>query len=170
MRVHLFPSRTQKLSSFAPTILCGRLHGKIGNANIKNLLERVGSFLFLLHTYRAGTRPRRMSELPTAYKYVRLYRLPLTRTAGTCPRPTGAISIYVDRYCIWTARYNPVKCELLRKRCVIYFLAHLCRAGTRPRRCRNYRLRTNLFAPTVCRCADGTPRSSCPTTVERTAP
>ena len=25
--------------------------------------------------------------------------------------------------------------------------------------CRNYRLRTNLFAPTVCRCADGTPRS-----------
>ena len=35
---------------------------------------------------------------------------------------------------------------------------------------RNYRLRTNLFAPTVCRCADGTPRSSCPTTMERTPP
>ena len=34
MRVHLFPSRTQKLSSFAPTILGGRLPGKIGNANI----------------------------------------------------------------------------------------------------------------------------------------
>ena len=33
VRVHLFPSRTQKLSSLAPTILCGRLHGKIGNAN-----------------------------------------------------------------------------------------------------------------------------------------
>ena len=33
MRVHLFPSRTQKLSSFAPTILGGRLPGKIGNAN-----------------------------------------------------------------------------------------------------------------------------------------
>ena len=33
-RVHLFPSRTQKLSSFAPTILGGRLPGKIGNANI----------------------------------------------------------------------------------------------------------------------------------------
>ena len=44
VRVHLFPSRTQKLSSLAPTILCGRLHGKIGNANIKNLFERVGSF------------------------------------------------------------------------------------------------------------------------------
>ena len=25
--------------------------------------------------------------------------------------------------------------------------------------CRNHRLRTNLFAPAVCRCADGTPRS-----------
>ena len=35
VRVHLFPSRTQKLSSLAPTILCGRLHGKIGNANIE---------------------------------------------------------------------------------------------------------------------------------------
>ena len=34
MRVHLFPSRTQKLSSCAPTILGGRLPGKIGNANI----------------------------------------------------------------------------------------------------------------------------------------
>ena len=33
MRVHLFPSRTQKLSSSAPTILGGRLPGKIGNAN-----------------------------------------------------------------------------------------------------------------------------------------
>ena len=35
VRVHLFPSRTQKLSSHAPTILGGRLPGKIGNANIK---------------------------------------------------------------------------------------------------------------------------------------
>ena len=33
MRVHLFPSRTQKLSSCTPTILGGRLPGKIGNAN-----------------------------------------------------------------------------------------------------------------------------------------
>ena len=33
VRVHLFPSRTQKLSSHAPTILGGRLPGKIGNAN-----------------------------------------------------------------------------------------------------------------------------------------
>ena len=34
VRVHLFPSRTQKLSSRVPTILGGRLPGKIGNANI----------------------------------------------------------------------------------------------------------------------------------------
>ena len=33
MWVHLFPSRTQKLSTCAPTILGGRLPGKIGNAN-----------------------------------------------------------------------------------------------------------------------------------------
>ena len=33
MWVHLFPSRTQKLSTSAPTILGGRLPGKIGNAN-----------------------------------------------------------------------------------------------------------------------------------------
>ena len=30
-----------------------------------------------------------------------------------------------------------------------------CRAGTCPRRCRSYRLRTSLFMPTVCRFADG---------------
>ena len=35
MRVHLFPSRTQKLSSSALTILGGRLPGKISNANTK---------------------------------------------------------------------------------------------------------------------------------------
>ena len=35
MRVHLFPSRTQKLSSSAPTIVAGRLAVKIGNANTK---------------------------------------------------------------------------------------------------------------------------------------
>ena len=35
VRVHLFPSRTQKLSSLAPTIVAGRLAVKIGNANTK---------------------------------------------------------------------------------------------------------------------------------------
>ena len=33
VRVHPFPSRTRKLSSFAPKILVWRRTGKIGNAN-----------------------------------------------------------------------------------------------------------------------------------------
>ena len=44
VRVHLFPSRTQKLSSFAPTILGGRLPGKIGNANTQPRLKSRGFF------------------------------------------------------------------------------------------------------------------------------
>ena len=36
MWVHLFPSRTQKLSTCTPTIVAGRLAVKIGNANTKN--------------------------------------------------------------------------------------------------------------------------------------
>ena len=36
VRVHLFPSLTQKFSSLAPTILGGRLPGKIGNANTES--------------------------------------------------------------------------------------------------------------------------------------
>ena len=47
MRVHLFPSRTQKLSSFAPTILGGRLPGKIGNANTCPTAYAVGLFPFM---------------------------------------------------------------------------------------------------------------------------
>ena len=35
MRVHPFPFRTRKLSSFLPTILAWRRAGKIGNANTK---------------------------------------------------------------------------------------------------------------------------------------
>ena len=45
MWVHLFPSRTQKLSTCTPTILGGRLPGKIGNANTKES----GAILALLH-------------------------------------------------------------------------------------------------------------------------
>ena len=43
MRVHLFPSRTQKLSSSAPTIVAGRLAVKIGNANISSI-RKDGAF------------------------------------------------------------------------------------------------------------------------------
>ena len=45
MRVHLFPSRTQKLSSSALTILGGRLPGKISNANTKPRPKGRGFFL-----------------------------------------------------------------------------------------------------------------------------
>ena len=45
MWVHLFPSRTQKLSTCTPTILGGRLPGKIGNANTKPRLKSRGFFL-----------------------------------------------------------------------------------------------------------------------------
>ena len=40
-RVHLFPFRTQKLSFAVPTILCGRLHGKIGRCQHHRESERV---------------------------------------------------------------------------------------------------------------------------------
>ena len=49
MRVHLFPSRTQKLSSCTPTIVAGRLAVKIGNANTKLTTKVVGFFLCLKH-------------------------------------------------------------------------------------------------------------------------
>ena len=45
MRVHLFPSRTQKLSSCTLTILGGRLPGKISNANTWPRLKSRGFFL-----------------------------------------------------------------------------------------------------------------------------
>ena len=45
-RVHLFPFRTQKLSSLAPTILGGRLPGKIGNANTESTKRNLGAFSF----------------------------------------------------------------------------------------------------------------------------
>ena len=45
MWVHLFPSRTQKLSSFAPTIVAGRLAVKIGNANTRPPQRCGGHFL-----------------------------------------------------------------------------------------------------------------------------
>ena len=49
MRVHLFPSRTQKLSSFTPTIVAGRLAVKIGNANTKKHRRKTcGVFLYML--------------------------------------------------------------------------------------------------------------------------
>ena len=44
-RVHPFPFRTRKLSSFTPKILAWRRAGKIGNANTKETVVRLSLFL-----------------------------------------------------------------------------------------------------------------------------
>ena len=48
VRSHLFPSRTQKLSSLAPTILDWRRSGKIGCCCIQkeSIHQKMGAFLF----------------------------------------------------------------------------------------------------------------------------
>ncbi len=85
-RVHLFPFRTQKLSSFAPKILCGRLHGKIGNANIP---EGGNSCpLFLIGIY---------FPLPEAGENMARYSYPKERAKSIK-------EVYMKRICIdfWT--------------------------------------------------------------------
>ena len=96
MRVHLFPSRTQKLSSCTPTILGGRLPGKIGNANTKTSTvmwrffhwnrrtDRSTCFLLRCPAYSLPTERHR--HLPTAaHAYVPL-NLPLAaRSNATIP-------------------------------------------------------------------------------------
>ena len=49
MRVHPFPFRTRKLSSFTPKILAWRRAGKIGNANTKRTTDRL-SFFYIRKT------------------------------------------------------------------------------------------------------------------------
>ena len=63
MRVHLFPSRTQKLSSSAPTILGGRLPGKIGNANT-SLHQKWWSFFCLKQSTGLFLNGRTIPGLP----------------------------------------------------------------------------------------------------------
>ena len=46
VRVHLFPSRTQKLSLLSPTIVAGRLAAKIGNANTITGLPKGGPVFY----------------------------------------------------------------------------------------------------------------------------
>ena len=66
-----------------------------------------------------------VQELPRAYKLVHLYRLPLR------------------------GRHAESSCPTNMERTIAVGRDH------RARRCRNYRLRTNLFVYTVCRFADG---------------
>ena len=76
MWVHLFPSRTQKLSTCTPTILGGRLPGKIGNANTRSSTTSVVEFyifgweqwivhLFPVGVNRCAPRRERRRRTPT---------------------------------------------------------------------------------------------------------
>ena len=57
MRSHLFPCRTQKLSSSSPTILGGRLPGKIGFADLYAPLAQMVEQL-TLNQWVLGSSPR----------------------------------------------------------------------------------------------------------------
>ena len=134
---------------------------------------------FAVHAVGAAI-SRPVQELPTSYKPVPLYRLPLRgrhaevvvpydrglrsrRRGGYQPPGVGTTE------CVQARSFIPSAASRTARPVVVPY-DH----GTHPtvgrddsaRRCRNYRLRTNLFPCTVCRCADGTPRSSCPTTVD----
>ena len=52
VRVHLFPSRTQKLSLLSPTIVAGRLAAKIGNANTITGLPKGGPVFYTCKRWR----------------------------------------------------------------------------------------------------------------------
>ena len=60
-RLHLFPSRTQKLSSLAPMILGGKLPGKVGRCRF---------FLFLFYDHDLKDREKKPS---TAARHVLLF-------------------------------------------------------------------------------------------------
>ena len=91
MRVHLFPSRTQKLSSCTPTILGGRLPGKIGNANTKRVRSNPGSF-FCLGTVGQSTCFR--LRCPTKSSGLRIPRFcrPLHTLRSRCIRRRRRLS------------------------------------------------------------------------------
>ena len=115
----------------------GRSHRRIG----VDIFEKMRSRLLRLKLYFLKCGPLRsaavrrrarrlgapVQELPNAHKLVRLYRLPLRGRRGHVPALQGLLQIRT----------------------------HLCRVGTCPHRCRNFRLRTNLFVCTVCRFAVG---------------
>ena len=80
LRSHLFPCRTQKLSSSSPTILCGRLHGKIGFADLEYapLAQMVEQLT--LNQWVLGSSPRWCTIFGPLVKRLRLR--PLTPATG----------------------------------------------------------------------------------------
>ena len=128
VRVHLFPSRTQKLSSPAPTILGGRLPGTIGNANTKASYESRGHFLWI---GTGGRPPFRFAILgalvgdgaPSSFAD----RCTTSSLCSSCPRQRRAAGPVCGarhirqlwKYCTYLSsvcgtRYSP-RCEHLRR-------------------------------------------------------
>ena len=110
VRVHLFPSRTQKLSSLAPTIVAGRLAVKIGNANI-NLHRNVEVFLlcyyllswcsFIDNNWNAYNKKGRSNDTENDFDY--LHKLPLSQfnqVNDLCYSNNCLKTVMIDKYSI----------------------------------------------------------------------
>ena len=122
-RVHLFPFRTQKLSSHAPTILGGRLPGKIGNANTKESGEILT--LFLCYYGNRWTGPpvscwgaRRMSSVTA---HLRPSPTPATRSGRLTPPQAALPSLPIPNTevklaCADNSSKHKIQCSIFRKR------------------------------------------------------
>ena len=125
MWVHLFPSRTQKLSTHTPTIVAGRLAVKIGNANIKKASHE--SERLLIYTDMkmgppvsvCGARQkRRLTKqacfLPTAaHTYAPLHLPPAARGNAAIPN-TEVKLMYADN-----SSKRKIQCCIFRLRKIL---------------------------------------------------
>ncbi len=99
MRSHLFPCRTQKLSSSSPTILGGRLPGKIGFADLYAPLAQMVEQL-TLNQWVLGSSPRWCTKAGPLVKWLSLRPLmaasPVRIWYGSPKRLTGLGKLGVD--------------------------------------------------------------------------
>ena len=58
-RIHLFPFRTQKLSSLAPMVLGGKLPGRVGRSRVIFFILR-GFMWWLIFSLRLGHKAEKM--------------------------------------------------------------------------------------------------------------
>ena len=135
-------------------------------------LAMTGKAALPCHCEACGaSRGNPVQELPTAYKFVRLYRLPLTRTARRGRRALRTVerTFVVGRddsarrvqelpnpykHVRLTTRLPRARCALaMTGKAALIVIARLAeQAVAIP--CRDYQLRTNLFVFSVCRCAE----------------